>query len=805
MFKNYFKTAWRTLWKNKTFSVINILGLAVGIACTMLIIFHVKRELSYDKGFTNADRILRVTVKYTGENTRHWAASSPVMGPEMKSNIAGIEDVVRFYRPYPYLLLSSNTNGQVNRFEEKGGFIADAGAINMFDLKFTEGNPATALSSPDAIILTQATAKKYFGNTSALGKVLHDDTQNFPLTVTGVVSDFNFPSHLTFDYLVSLPTITRYMDKRNLEQRGWSGFYTYILLNKNTQLKNIQSKLPDFTVSFFEKDGEKKEDILKTTSVLLQPLTAIHLQPGLEKEMAVTSDIAYVYIFSVAALFILLIAAVNFINMSTAQALNRVKEIGMRKIVGASRVQLITQFLGESILVTILSAALAILLLKLALPVYQQLTNTAIIASQLFTVVNVALFVALIIVIGLLAGIYPAWFVAKFNSIAALKDKKKPGSSAHIVRKALTVFQFSTSVFMLFGTIVIYQQLQLFHNKDLGFDKEQVVAVTMYRDMWNNYGALVNSIDKNPSVTNHSIVSTLPGERFGNYDFQLLGAGKQTSQGDRTSSRAMWTDENLLKTLHIELKEGRDFVNQFPDIKHHEFILNEAAVKAFNLTNPVGKTAVLNADTGTIIAIVKDFNFASLHAKVDPLVIQYQPRNATYLLLKVKAGQMQQTVKTLEADVKRLSPASKLTYTFLDDKLNTLYSTENRMSNIFKVFAAFAIFISCLGLFGLSAYTAKIRTKEIGIRKVLGASIPSLAALLSKEFITLVTIAIVIAWPISWFAMSKWLQNFAYHTSINVFVFAASGIAAVAVALATVSVQAIKTAVINPVKSLKTE
>jgi len=805
MIKNYLKAALRNLWKNKAYSAINIFGLAVGIACSMLIIFHVREELSYDKNLSKADRLMRVTVKYLGESTRHWAASSPVMGPEMKQDLAGVEEMARFYRPYPYLLLSSNVNGTVNRFEEKGGFIADAAVIRLFDLPFVEGNPETALSSPDAIILTQSTAKRYFGNASAIGKVLHDDTQNFPMTVTGVVKDAEYPSHLHFDYLLSMPTITRYMDKSNLQQRGWSGFYTYLLLNKGVTREAIESKLPDFAVSFFLKDGEKKEDILKTTRLELQPVTSIHLRPGLEKEMAATTDPTYVTIFSIAALFILLIAAVNFINISTAQAFNRMKEIGMRKIVGATKGQLIAQFLGESMLVTFFGALFAVVLFKLSFPFYRQLTGTTGDGGQWLTVGNMALFAALIIGIGGLAGLYPAWFVARFDSVNSLKGQKQGGSSVHLVRKALTVFQFSISVFMLFGTIVVYRQVQLFHHQDIGFDKDQVVAVTMYRDMWNGYGTLLDRIDKNPAVVSHAIVSTLPGERFGNYGFQAFGEGQRTSGDDRSSARAMWADENVLKTLQIPLKEGRGFLNQFPVVKNHEFLLNESAVKAFNFSNPVGKKAVLNADTGTIVGIVKDFNFASLHARIEPLVIEYSPYNANYLLLKIKGGQLPSMLSFMESNVRSLSPSAKFTYTFLDESLDRLYNAESRMSALFKVFGAFAIFISCLGLFGLSSYAARVRTKEVGIRKVLGASEFSLARLLSRDFIVLVLIAIAIAWPVSWFTMGKWLSGFAYHVRIDAGVFLLSGVAAVLVAILTVSIQAIKTALLNPIKSLKTE
>jgi putative ABC transport system permease protein len=805
MIKNYLKAALRNLWKNKAYSAINIFGLSVGIACSLLIIFHVREELSYDKNLPKADRLMRVTASYVGQNsTRHWAATPPVMGPEMKRDIGGIEDMARFYRPYPYLLLSSTVNGKVNRFEEKGGFLADAAVVRLFDLNFVEGNPETALSSPDAIILTQTTAKRYFGNSGAVGKVLHDDTQNFPMTVTGVVKDAEYPSHLHFDYLLSMPTITRYMDKSNLEARGWSGFYTYVLLSKTVKPATVESKLPDFTINFFLKNGEKKEDILKTNKLELQPVPSIHLHPGMEKEMAVTTDPTYVYIFSIAALFILLIAAVNFINIATAQAFNRVKEIGMRKVVGATKNQLITQFLGESMLVTLFAAVLAVFLFKLALPFYRQLTGTTGDAGQWLNIGNIALFAGLVFGIGLLAGLYPAWFVARFNSIGSLKDKKQAGSSVHLVRKALTVFQFSISVFMLFGTIVVYRQLQLFHNKDIGFDKEQVVAVTMYRDMWNGYSTLLDRMDKNPAVVSHAIVSTLPGERFGNYSFQAFGTGQKNSE-DGVSTRAIWADENVLKTLHIPLKEGRGFVNQFPVVKNHEFLLNESAVKAFNLTNPVGKKAVLESDTGTIVGVVKDFNFASLHASIEPLVMEYNPYNANYLLLKIKGGQLPEMLASMESNIRSLSPSAKFTYTFLDETLDRLYNTENRMSVLFKVFGAFAIFISCLGLFGLSSYAARVRTKEVGIRKVLGASEISLAGLLSKDFIVLVLIAIAIAWPVSWFTMGKWLSGFAYHVHIDAGVFLLSGVAAILVATITVSIQAIKTATLNPVKSLKTE
>ena len=804
MFKNYFKTAWRNIWKNKTFSIINIIGLSVGIACSLLILFHVKEELSYDRDFANADRIFRVSMETSDDAPRKWAATSPVLATEMQKDVPEISSVVRFHRYFPYQLLSStNASGVTKRFEEKNGFFADSGAIKMFGLQFISGDPSTALSEPDCIVVTESMAKKYFGLTDVLGKVINEDEKKVPYKITGVIKNFDFPTHLQFDYLVSMVTLNRYMDQRSLENRGWSGFYNYVLLNDATSKTRAESRLPEFAVKFYGQTGELRDHVLNTRKLVLQPITDIHLHSKLEKELSVNSDITYVYIFSVAALFILLVAAVNFINISTTLAFNRMKEIGMRKVVGATKKELVAQFLGESFLITILSAALAIVFFKAMIPFYQQLTNNRFDISQLITPVNMGLFMILIIVISLLAGIYPAWFVARFNPVTSLKGKKVSGSSVQLVRKGLTIFQFVVSVFMIFGTLVIYRQMNLFHNKNLGFDKEQVIAITMYNDLWNSYGALIGEMKKNPGIISYSATSTLPGQRFGFYGFDpLSGSQNETIPG---STRVLWADDNILNTLHIPLKEGRNFFNQFPNIKKPEFILNESAVKAFHFSNPIGKRILVEQDTGEVVGVVKDFNFASLHAEVEPLVIQYNPYKANYLLVKVQPNQVPKTLKFFEDNFRLLSPSSKFTFSFLDDQLNQLYDAENRMSTVFKAFAGFAILISCLGLFGLSAYSARMRVKEIGIRKVLGASEYSLVVLLSKDFVRLVLIAIIIALPISWLTMSNWLSNFAYHVPINAFVFFASGIAAILVALTTVSFQAIKTAILNPVSSLKTD
>lgn len=803
MLLNYIKIAWRHLWKNKTFSFINITGLSLGIAVALLIILHIKNEINYDKGFTKSDRIYRVTLQNIGEKERHWAPISFSAGVEIQQYFPQIEKVARFYRPYPYQVFSYTAGqGEIKKFEEKAGFFADAAAVNLFDISFSRGNAQTALSETNSIILTEKLAKKYFGDEDPLGKIIQEDLNKIPFTVTGVVKAFSFPSHLHFDYLLSMPSIRKYQDEQSLGNLTWAAFYTYVLLNDKGSKATIEAKLPDFMLSFYKPSGETVKEILSSRKLHLQPIQDIHLHSKLEKEMYPNSDIKYIYIFSIVAVFILLVAAVNFINISTALAFNRMKEIGLRKVAGATKQQLIWQFIGESFLITVLSALVALLLVKAALPLYAFLTSKSIEFSTLFTWSNLGMLLLLIFCCGLLAGCYPAWFVASFNPVISMKGKKDTRFSLNFVRKGLIVFQFAVAVFMIFSTIIIYRQMQFFHNKDMGFDKEQVVAITMYGSMWQRFGTLINDIKKNPAISSFSVISTLPGDRFGMQPFAPVSMNKD----DAPSCRVIWADERLLSTLNISLKEGRNFFNQFPDIKRSEFILNEAAVKAYNLTNATGKQFILdNRDTGEVVGVVKDFNFASLHSAVEPLVIRYNPFQANYLLVKVQPNQMQQTLQFLESDIRSISPESTFSYTFMDEKMERLYESENQLSRVFKAFAIFVIFISCLGLFGLSAYSTQLRTREVGIRKVLGASVSNVAVLLLKDFMVLVLAGIVLSWPFAWWAMTRWLDGFAYRIPIDGWVFTLSGILSLLGALATVSYQAIKAALLNPVISLKTE
>lgn len=804
MFRNYIKIAWRNLWKSKIFSFVNITGLAVGIAGVLLITFHIRHELSYEEGFEKMDRIYRVTYESTGEDNRHWAATPPPLVPALQRAFPQIEAGVRLHRLFPYQLFSyTSPAGDVKRFEEKGGFFANAEVIGMFEMPFAAGDPKSALKNANTIVLSEAMAKKYFGNADPIGKTINDDRIRQPLLVTGVVKAFDFPTHFQFDYLVSMPTIERYLDKQSMENTGWSGFYNYVLLRKDATAAQVEAALPAFTAKFYAPSGDSEEKILATNHLHLQPIRDIHLHSKLEKEMYPNSDITYIYIFAVAAIFILLVATVNFVNISTALAFNRMKEIGLRKVVGGTRGQLLRQFLGESLLVTLLSTAVAALLFKIIIPYYTNVASGGFVFDSMFTLPNLAIVASLVVAIALLAGLYPAWFVARFNPVVSLKGKRLSGNAVNVVRKGLIVFQFTVSVFMIFGTMIVYRQMQLFHHQDLGFDKDQVVAVTMYDQMREKYSVLADEMAKNSNIASFSITSTLPGERFGTYAASPLHRSEQNPLPE--NSRMLWSDEKLLTTLGIQLKEGRTFRSQFPEIKNYEFILNEAAVKAYRLKNPVGEAFITEGDTGTVVGVVKDFNFASLHASVEPLVIQYNPYRINYILVKVKGGSLPATIGFLESRVHALAPASKFSYSFLDENLDKLYATENRMSKVFTGFAALSIFISCLGLFGLSAYSARLRVKEVGVRKVLGASVGSVAFLLSRDFLLLVLIAIAVSLPLAWWAMERWLGTFAYRIDIGWEVPAMAALAALLLALFTISFQAVKTALLNPIKNLRAD
>lgn len=803
MIGNYLKVAFRTIYKQKLNSVLNVFGLAVALACSMLIFLHVRHELSFESGFSKADQIHRVWIesKY-GDTWRHWAVGPIPMGPMMKDEIPEVESVTRF-SAIGELVMNVDDGSEIHRFKELDGLFADPSVSDMFDLRFIKGDASKALTDAETIVLTTSMAKKYFGDEDALGKSIHVETYgNLPLRVTGIVEDMPDNTHLQFDFLISLSTFIQFLTRQGatgmLESRTWKVFYTYVQLSLESDPVRVEEKIADFRTRFHASMPDRVENFR------LQPIKRIHLHSDLEQEMSANSDIAYVYIFVTTALLILLVASVNFINIMTAQAFKRIKEVGVRKVLGAQKSQLIRQFLWESFILAIQAAILAILLFYLALPLYSQLTGMTLTLSQLFSVSNLLIYALIVLIIVLIAGLYPSLFMSRFQPTQSIKGAKDPKSSVSLVRKGLVVLQFVISIFMIFGTITIYRQLTFFKEKDLGFDKERIMVVPLYGDMRrsaiSNQETLKRAFTQFAPITQVSMTSNLPGQRFSVEHFRPEGTDPEQ---DIPTVRVMRVDENFLKTMNIPLVEGRDFhVSQSDE---SQFLLSEMAVDILNIENPIGKTGQGYSGQGQVVGVFQDFHFASLRNQIEPLVLQYLPGSAGYLLIKYQSQRLDDVVGFTREKLQEMHPGFLLDYSFIDQRMDRLYRYEDRLGELFKLFAALAIFISCLGLFGLSAYAAEVRVKEVGVRKVLGAKVSGIVLLLSREFLKWVLVANVIAWPLGYLAMTRWLEGFAYRTPITIWTFVLSGSLSIVVAILTVSYQSGKAAVTNPVNCLRYE
>jgi putative ABC transport system permease protein len=768
----------------------------------------VKEELSYDRSWPKADHIYRITNEGLDEGSLHWAVVSPLHALEIGEEIPEIELATRLAYRYSNVLSYTPKGGESRRFEEKGGFFSDPATIEVFDLKFIKGNPKNALEDVNTIVLTKSMAERYFGDEDPMGKTISDDSAQAPYKVTGVIEDVLFNTHWKFDYLLSMSTMYKTMKERGAEDwmvsRGWAWFYTYVLIHETQTVDAVRAKMPDFTARFYQEFGTR-EEISARTKQHLQPITDIHLHSRLEQEMGPNSNIIYVYVFACVALFILLIAGVNFINIATAQAFKRMKEVGVRKVLGAYRHQLQKQFLGESYIMSMIAAAFALVIFDITLPFYNQLAGKDLSFVRVLTPENIGFLVLIIVLVGTLAGLYPAFFMSKFKPANTLKNLRDPRSSVTVIRKGLVIFQFVISIFMIFSTITIYRQLELFQNMNLGFEKDKLVAIDLYgglrRNILQNTEVLRTEFLRNAAIAGVTVISTLPGDRFSVENLRPEGTPEDK---DLPSMRYLRVDENFLEILNIQLKDGRNFIRR-AEYKP-EFILNETAVQALELKEPVGKMGSnFRGTNAEIVGVVKDFNFASLHNTIEPLVLEYNPAWTGYLLVKFQGNNTADVLEFLEMKAKEIAPETLFMYTFVDEHLNRLYEGEDRVNDIFQAFSLLAIFISCLGLFGLSAYSAEIRTKEIGVRKVVGATVTNIVVLLTKEFTKWVLISAVIAWPLAYFAMNSWLQNFAYRIDIDVWAFILSGVVAIGVAILTVSYQSIKAAIANPIDSLRYE
>jgi putative ABC transport system permease protein len=802
MIRNYFKIAFRNLKKNKAFSFINILGLAVGLTCFMLIAVFVFNELSYDKYPAQAKNIYRVILSVTGNgDIAAYPMVDVAVGEGMKNAFPEIKATTRISPASDFIKYGDN------QFKEEHLAFADSNFLQLFSIPLIEGNSSDALVSPNSIVISKSLAKKYFGDQNALGKSLAIGTKGDLYKVTGIIDKVPENSHFHFDAFLSLSSW-------HLTRQTWSnlGFYTYLLLNKNADPKELEKKFPqlvaEHVVPEIQHDmGVSLAEAQKSVNTFvfsLQPLTDIHLYSHTKYELEPNGDIQYVYIFSALALFILLLACVNFTNLSTARAVKRAREVGIRKVLGSLKKQLVIQFLTESVLLTFLSMLIAFGLLFLILPYFNHVANRQIPFSFFISYQSILAMISLVFVTGILAGIYPSFFLSSFNTIKVLKGSSSKGSQKSVLRSSLVVFQFFISIALIIATIVVYQQLYFMQNKNLGYDKEQVLFLPDARLLGKNQAAFKQQLSQNKNVVATSISRSVPGLPF--MDGTEIYPKNETGNGKEIHANIYHVDEDYLKTLGIKIISGRNFSKDFPT-DSSAVVINQSMVRelGWSRINPLGRTIVRSGQQQfKVIGVVSDFNYASAKQEIAPLMMMLG-NNYGGLVIKINTGNVKGFLSDLKKQWDDFNPEGPLEYNFLDDNFAKLYASEIRTQQIFSAFAIIAIIIASLGLFGLSAFVTEQRTKEIGIRKVLGASVQSVLLLVSKEFLFLVGIAFIISVPVTWWAMHVWLQDFAYRISIAWWVFVIAGIIAILISAFTISFQAIKAAIANPVKSLRSE
>ncbi len=810
MLKNYLTITFRNLWKNKGFTLINIIGLAVGLATCLLILLFVMDEMGYDKYNTKADRVYRVDgdIQFGGNRMVCALAPDP-MGPTMKKDYPEVEQYTRF-RDFGgrFLVKKGNQNFQENRVQ-----YADSSLFEVFTMPMISGDPSVALTNPGSIVLSESMARKYFNSQDVIGKsLLVNDTAIYK--VTGVIRDMPAQSHFAEDFFISMSS--------NPESRQgmWvmNNFNTYIVLKPGTNPKLFSNHLNEVVEKYLfpqvqQMIGSSEKDFKasgNSAKYVLTPLTDIHLHSNKTGELGANSDIEYIYIFSGVAVLILLIACVNFMNLSTARSSNRAKEVGVRKVLGSLRSSLVRQFLAESIIVSLISLVVAVALITLCLPYFNALSGKSITVHFLSRPQWQLSLIGLALLVGLMAGAYPAFYLSAFSPIKVLKGMLSTGFKSGRLRSTLVVFQFSISIFLIISTIIIYNQLQYIRHKDIGFDREQVLVVQNADALGSRSKAFQTELMRIGGVENVTMTTFLPTNSNRSEAPMFMDP---TLDQKRAISLQIWNiDEHYLPTLGMSVEKGRNFSEQFPT-DSMGVIINEAAARLMGSTDPLNKNLYIPKDFQApksadnvlayhILGVVKDFNFNSLRQQVTPLVFMLgsSPGNAA---IRVHAANLPELVAYINNVWKAMAPFQPFKCSFMDDDFNHIYDAEQRVGNIFVNFAVLAIFIACLGLYGLVTYAAEQRSREIGIRKILGASAGNVARLLSRDFLGLVIISAAIAFPLAGWVMHRWLQDFAYRVGVSWWVFILAGALALIIALVTISFQAIKAALINPVKILK--
>ena len=800
MFKIYLKSAYRNLLKHKGFTFLNIAGLTFGLTACLLIGLFVRDEMQFDKYIPEGDRVHRVYYKITGEEgTSQIASTPPMFATALKQEFPEVEKTIR---------VLNNPNKDLfevgeAKFYEEGGILAEPSFFDLFPLEFTYGSAVGALADPSSVVLSKEVAQKYFGQVNPIGQEITINKELYQ--VKGVFQN-NPKFHLPISYIV--PMAAANISEERMQSWDWYQFHNYVKLKEGADPEALQAKFQAYSRPFLKGDGQI------TYMPFLQPLHDIHLYSAdFRHDMAAKGNITYVNALMITAFFILVIACFNFVNLSTAKSIKRAKEVGVRKTIGASRKQLMVQFVAESTFLTFISLVLAVLVSCLLLPLLNQFTEKQIVFDFLTNPIKLMLLLLLAVVVGVLAGFYPALVLSGYQPVKVLKGTfngdSKPGKIPWL-RHGLVVVQFSLSVLLIICAIVVRKQVTYLHNKELGFKKEQILFFPMRGErMSSNYETFKNELLQSPNVTAVTIGYGFPGDMFGD------GMMTIPSKGEQKKLTQMMVDHDYIKTLGLELVAGRDFSKEMKTDAEHGFIINETAVRELGFAKPeqaLGETLLWptwrNPDLikrGQVIGVVKDFHYKSLYDQVEPAVLQIYPEAYWKVAVKVKAAGIENAIADVKGVWSKFSPDYPLEYNFLDESFEKMYRSEEKLKSLLWIFTSMAIIVGCLGLFGLAAYAAERRTKEIGIRKVLGATEKSIVLLLSKDFVKLVLISIFLASPIAWYFMHQWLQDFAHRIDVSWWIFALAGLSTVTIALITVSFHAIKAAFRNPIKNLRTE
>lgn len=795
MLKNYIKIAIRNLRRNKIYSTISVLGLAIGITGATLLYLYINDELSYDSFHEKSDRIYRI-VEISPDGSRHFGQTAPVLGAALENSYPEIQEMVRLYQPVGHI----DMLWKGERVHERNYVLADPGFFQLFDFEIVKGDSENPLAIPNSVVISERTAERLFGDENPIGQDLPFNNIN-PVAVTAVVKNVPGNSHIQFDYAIS-------RQNTGLDWEGylnnWSvhGAYTYLLLEPSTDLNQFQTKLDTFVANQQESNPDVR-------NFYLQPLNEIYfgsanIEFGIEQSHG---NIFYITIFSAIAIFLLLIAGINYMNLATALSARRGREIGIRKAAGAERQQLVFQFLSESIVIALLACIISYFFIELSLPFFNEMTGKQFLLNgeTVFPILGILFGIGL--TLGILSGSYPAFYLALIQPIRVLKSKTNLKGSNLALRKVLVVTQFALSIVLIIGTLVIYKQMNYLQSSDLGFDQEQVLVVDInHGNVRSRFEAMKQELETIPGVVSAATSSRVPG---GNNIEQIYLRSLESGSEDTLQTYFMSVDEDMLNLYDLQLTAGSNFTGN-KGVDSLSVLINETAAKALNLDNPVGSFLDINQvnDPVKIIGVLKDFNYQSMHQEIAPLVVGYWAnpiRVIDFFSIKIAGNNLQGTIEQIKEVHEQFDPATAMEYRFLDEQIDQSYQAEIRAGRLFGIGAGVTIFIACMGLFGLALLATETRIREIGIRKVLGASVLDILTLLTTDFVKLVLIAFIIAIPVGWLIMNSWLNNFAYHTDLGAIVFMGAGALALLLSILTIGWQAISAALTNPVNSLRSE